>query len=303
MPMGPPQADRVPRSRGSPWPAGRWLVRLDSAGPAFPSRDVRRPRGSVPPANPSGPGGSWRARGAADTSRSSIDVLGVASSMSTWASIRHRSPSRRVTSGRTCSIRKRFQPSMRIGFQMPLVATFGPQSQPKLHAALRMKMYGAQSPFTGRAPSLASSARMCRRGEVNTTTSSLCPAQVPRTSNRCGWTCGGRADPRPVQGHGRDRVQPLANKVKRARTPGMAASALNRRRYSQSVSPIHCTSRSLNPTNGSGIRPARRRSVCTHPGTPRGCRGQRGPVQERRTHRPQRAPAIDRRSSPGFVAR
>ena len=49
-----------------------------------------------------------------------------------------------------------------------------------------------------------------------------------------------------------------------------AGSATNVDRYSQSACSIHCSAFSLVPVNGSGIFPARRRSVWTHPGTSAG---------------------------------
>ena len=52
--------------------------------------------------------------------------------------------------------------------------------------------------------------------------------------------------------------------------PRSAASATKVDRYSQSVFSIHCSAFSLVPVKGSGIFPARRRSVWTHPGTSAG---------------------------------
>ncbi len=48
-----------------------------------------------------------------------------------------------VTRGRTRSIRAVDQCSSRAGRQIPAVTTVGPQSQPKLHAILRMYWNGS----------------------------------------------------------------------------------------------------------------------------------------------------------------
>ncbi len=48
-----------------------------------------------------------------------------------------------VTCGRTSANRATDQQSRPIGRQMPAVTRVGPQSHPKLHACLRMKLNGS----------------------------------------------------------------------------------------------------------------------------------------------------------------
>src|SRR5580704_6320480 len=64
-----------------------------------------------------------------------------------------------------------------------------------------------------------------------------------------------------------------------ASSPRSDASAWKDAAYSQSRSSIHWTAASFAPQNGSGIRPARRRSVWTQPGTTAGIRP--GPAASR----------------------
>ncbi len=213
---------------------------------------------SIPPPPASGTTGRTFAVGDATRGRSASSMMLACTTTSACSAVAI------ITSGLTVSMRALRHCSIHTPPAIPTVATLGPQSHPRLHAGFRMNTNGSQpppSPLNGREPSLASSARMCLKGEVKRTSSSLRPGRIAfRTSNRCGKKkLAAEPNTRSLIVTSATVSRPLKTSSVREESfslDGSVPSHSNSQPYSQSALPIQRSRSSASPRSGDSINPA-----------------------------------------------